>query len=88
MGKYIVETVQVIRRKYYVKVEDPGWAHDALVFNELEPFSSTCYSEDVIGTTEVDKFPKAKEDDDVNAAVMVFNDKDRVWNVKARWDLA
>jgi hypothetical protein len=88
MGKYVVETVQVIRRKYYVKVEDPTWSHDAIVFNELEPFSSTCYSEDVINTTEVDKFPKASQDDDVNAAVMKFNSETREWETKARWDLA
>jgi hypothetical protein len=88
MGKYVVETVQVIRRKYYVKVDDPTYSHDAIVFNELEPFSSTCYSEDVINTTEVDKFPKADKDDDVNAAVMKFNYETREWETKARWDLS
>ena len=88
MAKYVVETVQIIRRKYYVKVGDPTWAHDGIVFNELEPFSSTYCNEDVINTTEVDKFPHAREGDDVNAAVMKFDYETREWETKARWDLA
>ena len=88
MNKYVIETVQVIRRKYYVKVKDPTWAHDAIVFNELEPFSSSHYSEDVIGTTKVDKFPSALPDDDVNGAVMKFNSDEDEWQCDVRWDLS
>lgn len=87
MNKYVIETVQVIRRKYYVKVRDPGWAEDALVFSELEHFSCTHHSEDVIGVIGVNKFPRADQDDDVNAAVMTFNYENNTWSTDARWDL-
>jgi hypothetical protein len=88
MSKYVIETVQVIRRKYYVKVKDPGWAEDALVFDELEHFSSSHHTEDVIGVTKVGKFPKALPTDNVNAAVMTFSYDDNMWFTSARWDLA
>jgi len=88
MGKYVIETVQVIRRKYYVKVKDPQWAHDSIVCNDLEEFSSSFCSEDIINTTKVDKFPTAAPEDNVNAAVMTFNYDTECWDTAARWDLA
>lgn len=88
MGKYVVETVQLVRRKYYVKVDEPAWAGDGIVCGELEPFSTTHLSEDIFSTTEVKKFPKAELFDDVNAAVMKFNYDTGEWECKARWDLA
>jgi len=88
MGKYVIETVQVIRRKYYAKVEDPSWAHDAIVFGELEEFSNTSFSEDIISTTKVDKWPKAKPEDNMNSAVMTYDSQTGKWTDKARWDLS
>jgi len=88
MGKYVVETVQVVRYKYYVEVEDPTWAHDGVVMNELEPFSYTHHSEDIITTTPVIDFPRAERDDSVNGATMHFNKETDTWDQQVRWDLA
>lgn len=88
MRKYVVETVQIIKRKYYVKVDDPGWAHDGIVMNEMEHFSTSHLMEDILSTREVKKFPKADQYEDVNAAVMKFNYDTGEWECKARWDLA
>jgi hypothetical protein len=87
MAKYVIETVQIIKRKYYVKVEDPTWAEDSIIMGELEHFSSSYLCEDIISTTKVKKFPKATRNDDMNSAVMVFNSGRNEWDTVARWDL-
>lgn len=87
MAKYVVETIQVVTRKYYCSVENPEYIHDSLVFNELHHFSEQFLSEDVISTTKVDKFPTAKREI-VNAATYKWDEEARAWVEKVRWDLA
>lgn len=88
MKKHIVNTVQIIKRTYYVEVDDVGWAYDGICMGELDQFSSTFLSEDIIGSKEVAEFPKAEVAEDVNAAVMTFNEIKDGWDSSARWDLA
>lgn len=87
MAKFVVESVQIVRHKYYVEVNDPTWACDAVVMGELEPFSSTHFSEEITNTTPVEEFPKAGVYDEVNAAVMHFNYVSQEWEQGVRWDL-
>lgn len=92
MGKYVIETVQVIRRTYLVKVEDPTWAHDAMLDGELEDFCSQCLSEDVVSTRKVDKFSDCADggnyhDVGYNSAVCVYDPGTNKFEVEARWDL-
>lgn len=91
MVKVVVETVQVIKRKYYVETEHPQWALDGIVMDELDWFSSEMMSEDIWGWKQVDEFPVVTEtnSEHVNGAVMVYdnsNDSDS-WKCEARWDL-
>jgi hypothetical protein len=91
MKKFVIETVQVIKRKYYVKVDDPTWAHDGITMNELDHFSDMFLSEDIISTTEVDKFPAIDDsstDESVSGATMKYDKEYRTWVSKVRWDLA
>lgn len=87
MAKYIVETIQTVKRTYYVEVNDPTWAHDGIVMNELEEFAQEFYSEDIIGTREVEDFP-VMDIVNVNAATMHFNYEEDTWEQQVRWDLA
>jgi hypothetical protein len=87
MAKFIVETAQVIRRKYYVEVRDPTWALDGVVMEELEEFSSNALMEDTLSVREVEEFPYAEETDNVNGATMVFNYDKHEWDLKVRHDL-
>ena len=88
MKKFVIETVQIIKRKYYVKVDDPTWAHDGITMEELDHFSEVYLNEDIISTTEVESFPAAEYHESVNGAVMKFNKESAAWLAKARWDLA
>jgi len=87
MGKYVIETIQVIKRRYYVEVDDPSWAHDGICMDELEEFSQEFYSEDIIGTQGVEEWP-TEDRDNVNGAVMTFNYDTEEWDQSVRWDLA
>lgn len=92
MGKYVIETVQVIRRTYLVKVDDPTWAHDAMLEGELEDFSSQFFSEDVVSTRKVDKFSDCADggnyhEMNYNSAVCVYDPVTNKFEVEARWDL-
>jgi len=87
MKKFVIETVQVIKRKYYVEVEEATWAHDGITMEELDEFSQEFYTEDIINTTEVDEFPKAKASESVNGSSMSFNKDFGEWKSKTRWDL-
>ena len=87
MKKHIVTTVQIIKRTYYVEVDDVEWAYDGIVMGELDQFSSSFLSEDVITSKEVAEFPVAEVREDVNAAVMTFNESKDGWDSSARWDL-
>ena len=88
MKKHIVHTVQIIKRTYYVEVDDVEWAFDGITMGELDQFSSTFFSEDIIDSKEVAEFPIAEVREDVNAAVMTFNKTTDGWDSSARWDLA
>lgn len=86
--KFVIVTVQPIIRKYYVEVDDPSWAHDSIVMNELEEFSQSFGSEDVVSTQKVDRFPPAScARDSVNAATMEFDEEQNGWIKHVRWDL-
>lgn len=92
MDKYVIETVQVIRRTYLVKVDDPTWAHDSMLDGELEEFSSQFLSEDVVSTRKVDKFSDCADGGNYhevgyNSAVCVYNPDTNKFEVEARWDL-
>lgn len=88
MAKYVVETVQIIKRKYYCSVNNPEYIHDAIVFGELHHFSDQHLTEDVVSTTEVDKFPVAQGSESVNAATYKWDEKSQKWVERVRWDLS
>lgn len=87
MGKYVVSTVQVITRRYYVEVNDPEWACDSIVFEELDHFSSRHLSEDIVGVQPVEQFPAAEENESVNAATYSYDYDGDQWVQDVRWDL-
>jgi hypothetical protein len=88
MGKYVIETVQVSRHKYYVEVDNPEWACDGVVCGDLDVFSSKWLTEDVMSITEVNEYPKADVGDSVNGAVCTFDVGTGRFKTEARWDLA
>ena len=87
MAKYIIETIQTVKRTYYVEVDDPTWAHDGIVMGELEEFAQGFYTEDIISTRAVEEWPKLPRAL-VNGAVMVFDKERDKWTEEVRWDLA
>lgn len=90
MGKFVIETVQIIKRKYYVKDSDsdtPDFVMDDLVMGRLDQFSSQFLTEDIVSAKKVKKFPMADDTDDVNAAVMIYDKSKGEYNCVARWDL-
>lgn len=87
MAKYVIETIQIVKRKYYVEVDNPEWAHDGIVMCELDEFSQQLMTEEIWGTTLVDEFPRAEKFDSVNAATMKFNYNLDEWQSETRWDL-
>lgn len=87
MPKYIIETIQTIKRTYYVEVVDPTWAHDGIVMGELEEFAQGFFTEDIISTQAVEDWPKLPRAL-VNGAVMVFDKERDMWTQEVRWDLA
>lgn len=87
MAKYVIETVQVVKATYYIEVNDPSWAHDGIVMNELEPFAREFFCEDISGTRVVDQWPRMPHDT-VNAATNSYNYETESWDQQVRWDLA
>lgn len=87
MGKFVIETVTLMKQTYYVEVEDPTWAHDGIIMNELEPFAQEFFSEDIFSTRPVDEFPTMPREQ-VNGAAMKFNYETGSWDTDVRWDLA
>lgn len=85
--KYVIETVQVIKRSYYVEIDDPTWAHDSIVMGELSEFAQGHYTEDISSTRQVEEWPTVPKML-VNGAVMVFDKERDVWTEEVRWDLA
>lgn len=87
MPKYVIETIEVIRHKYYVDAPDPEWACDGIVMGELEPFSTKNLSEDFLRSEEVNEFPvQSHRDESINSAVMVFDSKTNSWNTVPGWE--
>lgn len=87
-NRFVVTTAQIVTRKYYVEVEDPTWAHDGIVMNELSEFSQNFLSEDIVDTLEVSEWPKATQYESVNAAQMSFDYETEEWQQNVRWDLS
>lgn len=88
MKKYVVETVQVIRQRYYVEVDDPTYIHDSIVCNEIDPFSYRHFDESIASTVEVKDFPKADLLEGVNAAAYKWDEEKREMVQHVRWDLS
>lgn len=86
--KFVITTVQPLIRRYYVEVDDPEWAHDSIVMNELEEYTQAYGSEDVVSTQLVENFPKPDRCENINAAVMRFNYEIHDWEREAVWELA
>jgi hypothetical protein len=87
MSKFVVTTTQTIVRKYYVEVDDPVWAHDGIVMNELEEFAQEHFSEDIIDTLPVKEFPSVPWVN-VNGATNTFNYTSNKWIKGTAWELA
>lgn len=87
MPKYVIQTAQIIKRLYYVEVNNPTWAHDSIVMSELEEFASDHLSEDIFSTTEVDEWPTQPRGI-VNGSTAVYNYTTKSWDHETRWDLA
>lgn len=85
--KFVIVTVQPIIRKYYVEVDDPTWAHDSIVMNEMQEYSQFHASEDIVSTQLVEEWPQPERQESVNAAVMQFNNETDQWDTLAIWDL-
>lgn len=85
--KFVITTVQPIIRRYYVEVENPEWAWDGIVMNELQEYTQAFGSEDIISTQQVKKFPEPNPGESVNAAVMRFNTDTDQWESEAVWRL-
>jgi hypothetical protein len=88
MKKFVVETVQVIKRKYYVEVDNPTYIHDSITCDDIDPFSCEHFDESISSTVEVVDFPKADPKEGVNAATYTWDDVQRIMVQKVRWDLA
>lgn len=93
MGKYVITTVTLVERKYYVDVNDPTWAMDSIVCNELDDFCQRHHSEDIISCVPVDDYPKPQDDNTgveytVNGATYTYNKETEDWDHNVRWDLA
>lgn len=87
MSKFVVTTTQTIVRKYYVEVDDPEWAHDGIVMNELEEFAQEHFSEDIIDTLPVKEYPSVPWVN-VNGATNTFNYTSNKWIKGTDWSLA
>jgi hypothetical protein len=87
MKKFVITTVQMVKRSYYVEVEDPTWAHDGIVMGELSEFTQEHMSEDIVVTQEVTEF-SSQPRDIVNGAVMKFDYEANRWGQEVRWDLS
>jgi hypothetical protein len=84
MPKFVVETVQVMRFKYFVEAPEAVWATDSIVMNELEFYSAESFSEDVISTTEVTEWPHVDRTH-VNGAIAVIADNSSITH-KVWWE--
>lgn len=87
MPKYVIETVRVLRTKYYVEAPEGQWGCDAITMEELSQFSDVFHMEDVASVTEVKEFPVAGPREGVNGATYKYNKQTNGWDEKVRWDL-
>jgi len=92
--KFVIETAQVIKRTYYVEIEDPMWAMDSIVCQEVEEYAQTYLTEDILSHQEVDQWPVVDQnnmigyDSSINGAVCVYDANAQTWNITADWSLA
>lgn len=87
MPKFVIETVRVIRTKYYAEVDNPEWACDGIVMEELDHFSDVFYCENITTITPVEEYPVAQKDEGVNGGVNIFNYEKHGWDKGVRFDL-
>lgn len=90
MAKFVIETVQTTVYKYYCECEDPVWALDSIAMGELDHYSSSSLSEDIISCTEVDQFPRAVtvvSPQSINAATYKFNYEHKEWEQITMWEI-
>lgn len=87
MAKFVIETVRVLRTKYYVEAPAAEWACDAITMEEISQFSDVFHMEDVASVTEVEEFPVAGPKEGVNAATFKYNTDTNSWDEVVRWDL-
>jgi len=86
-NKVVVTTTQVIVRKYFVEVDDPEWACDGIVCDELEEYSQNHLTEDILDVKIVDEWPSMPSDESLNAAVMRFNYDREEWETDVMWPI-
>lgn len=88
MPKFVVETVRVLRSKYYVESPAAEWAADAITMEELDQFSDVFHMEDIASITEVEDYPVALPSEGVNGAINTYNPGTNGWDKSVRWELA
>lgn len=87
MPKFVIETVRVLRTKYYVEAPEAEWACDAITMEEVQQFSDVFHMEDIASIQEVDEYPVAGPREGVNGATYVYNKETTSWDEKVRFDL-
>lgn len=88
MPKFVVETVRVLRSKYYVECPEGRWAADSIIMEELDQFSDVFHMEDIASITEVEDYPVALPGEGVNGAINTYNPDTKCWDQSVRWELA
>lgn len=90
MNKYVIETVQNIKRTYYVEVDDPEWAADAITMGELQEYAQQHLTEDFISTRKVDNWGPIEnctsKSVGVNGATYRYNYETNDWEQFVIWD--
>jgi len=89
MPKFVIHTVQNIKRTYYVEVDNVDWAYDALCMGELQDYAQEYLTEDVIDTRKVDRWEPVEQTRHVgvNGATYSYNYETNEWVQTVRWDL-
>lgn len=90
MAKYVIETVQNIKRTYYVEVDDPEWATDSIVMAELQEYAQQHLTEDFVSTRKVDKWGPIENCTDksigINGVTYRYNYETNDWEQFVVWD--
>lgn len=59
MAKIVVETVQVIKNRYFIETDNVEWAGDDVTCGGLEPYQTTVIDESIISAKEVERWRDA-----------------------------